>query len=107
MGEHFQYYHLRKLYFFHLLVIICFQSLFPKKFKRGDIISFLPAVLIRCFPRSSVSKESACDAGDLGSIPGSERSPGNGNGNSLQCSCLENPMDGGAGGIQSMGSHET
>ena len=39
---------------------------------------------------------SACNAGDLGSIPGSERSPGEGNGNPLQYSCLENPMDGGA-----------
>ena len=39
---------------------------------------------------------SACDAGDPGSIPGSGRSPGEGNGNPLQYSCLENPMDGGA-----------
>ena len=37
---------------------------------------------------------SACNAGDLGSIPGSGRSPGEGNGNPLQYSCLENPMDG-------------
>ena len=37
-------------------------------------------------------KESACSAGGLGSIPGSGRSPGRGNGNPLQCSCLENPM---------------
>ena len=41
-------------------------------------------------------KASACNAGDLGSIPGSRRSPGEGNGNPLQYSCLENPMDGGA-----------
>ena len=39
-------------------------------------------------------KESASNVGDLGSIPGSGRSPGEGNGNPLQCSCLENPMDG-------------
>ena len=38
-------------------------------------------------------KASACNAGDLGSIPGSGRSPGEGNGNPLQYSCLENPMD--------------
>ena len=50
----------------------------------------------KSFPGSSVSKESACSAGDLGSIPGSRRSPGEGNGNPLQYSCLENPMDGGA-----------
>ena len=41
-------------------------------------------------------KVSASNAGDLGSIPGSGRSPGEGNGNPLQYSCLENPMDGGA-----------
>ena len=39
---------------------------------------------------------STCNVGDLGSIPGSGRSPGEGNGNPLQHSCLENPMDGGA-----------
>ena len=48
------------------------------------------------FIHSSVDKESACNAGDLGSIPGSGRSPGEGNGNPLQCSYLENPMDRGA-----------
>ena len=42
---------------------------------------------------SSVGKESACNAGDLGSIPGSGRSPGEGNGTPLQYSCLENAMD--------------
>ena len=41
-------------------------------------------------------KASACNAGDLGSIPGSGRSPGEGNGNPLQYSCLENPREGGA-----------
>ena len=41
-------------------------------------------------------KESACNAGDLGLFPGSGRSPGEANGNPLQCSCLENPMDIGA-----------
>ena len=49
-------------------------------------------------------KASACNAGDLGSIPGLGRSPGEGNGNPLQYSCLENPMDGGADGLQSTGS---
>ena len=42
------------------------------------------------FPGGSGGKESACNAGDLGSISGSGRSPGGGNGNSLQYSCLEN-----------------
>ena len=44
----------------------------------------------------SVGKESACNARDLGSIPGSGRYPGEGNGNLLQDSCLENPTDTGA-----------
>ena len=45
------------------------------------------------FPCGSASKESACNAGELGSIPGLERSHGRGNVNSLQYSCLENLMD--------------
>ena len=48
------------------------------------------------FPRSLVIKESACNAGDLGSVPGSGISPGEGNDNPLQYSCLENSMDRGA-----------
>ena len=48
------------------------------------------------FPGSSDGKEFACNAGDPGLIPGLGRSPGEGNGNPLQYSCLENPMDGGA-----------
>ena len=48
------------------------------------------------FPGGADGKESACNAGDLGSIPGSERTPGERNGNPLQCSSLENPRDGGA-----------
>ena len=44
----------------------------------------------------SDSKGSSCNAGDLGSVPGLRRSPGGGNGNPLQYSCLENPMDVGA-----------
>ena len=47
-------------------------------------------------PGGSEVKASACNVGDLGSIPGSGGSPGEGNGNPLQYSCLENPMDGGA-----------
>ena len=48
---------------------------------------------MRAFPGGSDSKESACNAGDLGLIPDSGRSAGEGNGYPLQCSCLENPMD--------------
>ena len=61
------------------------------------------------FPGGSEVKASACNAGDLGLIPGSGRSLGEGNGNPLQYSCLENPMDSRAswtaepGGLQSTG----
>ena len=48
------------------------------------------------FPDGLDSRESACNAGDPSSIPGSGRSPGEGNDNALQYSCLENPMDRGA-----------
>ena len=50
----------------------------------------------RIFPGSSAGKESACNMGDLGSIPGLGRSPGVGNGYPFQYSCLENSMDRGA-----------
>ena len=50
----------------------------------------------KSFPGGSDGKESVCNTGDLGSIPGSGRSPGGGHGNPLQSSCLKNPMDSGA-----------
>ena len=55
-----------------------------------------PSEEVKGFPCSSVSKDSACSAGDPGSIPGWRRSPGEGNGNPLQYPCLENLMDRGA-----------
>ena len=60
------------------------KSLFPQS---------LGAVLNRqsCFPGDSDSEQCACNAGDLGLIPGSGRSPGEGHGNPLRYSCLENP----------------
>ena len=54
--------------------------------------------------QSSESKESARNVGDTGLIPESGRSPGEGNGNPLKYYCLENPMDTGAWGLQSIGS---
>ena len=60
--------------------------------KRIYIFFFLKEV----FPGGSEVKASACNMGDPGSIPGSGRSPGEGNGNPLQYSCLENSMDRGA-----------
>ena len=53
------------------------------------------------FPGGLDSKEAACNAGDLGSIPELGRSPREGNGNPLQYSCLKNPMDRGAWQLQS------
>ena len=53
-------------------------------------------ILIEFHWASLIGKESTCNAGDLGLIPGSGRSLGEGNGNPLQYSCLENPMDRGA-----------
>ena len=54
------------------------------------------AVFTEDFPGGSDGKVSAYNVGDPGSIPGLGRSPGEGNGNPLQYSWLENPMDGGA-----------
>ena len=56
----------------------------------------MPVTGHKGFPYSSVGRESACNAGDLGSIPGSGRSPGEGNGKPPRYSCLENPMNRGA-----------
>ena len=68
-----------------------------------DDIKKLLLIILKCnngivlgFPCSSVGKESACCAGDPGSIPGLGRSPREGNGNPLQYPCLENLMDRGA-----------
>ena len=61
-------------------------------------------------PGGSFGKESTCNAGDTmdaGSIPGSGRSPGEGNGNSFQYSCLENSMDRGLAGYSSWGHKES
>ena len=64
--------------------------------RAGHDLAAAAAVLNEGFPCSSGGKESACSAVDLGLIPGLRRSPGEGNGNPLQYSCLENPMEGGA-----------
>ena len=62
-----------------------------------DLCLYLyPRFLKLGFPGGSVGKESACDAGDTGLIPELGRYPGEGNGNPLQYSCLENSMDRGA-----------
>ena len=63
-------------------------NIFPIYFAICCLIFF-----IILFPDGSDGKESACSVGDPGSIPGLGRSPGEGNGNPLQYSCLKNPMD--------------
>ena len=65
------------------------------------------AIIIKCSPGGSAVKNSPDNAGDAGSIPGSGRSPGEGNSNPLQYSCLGNLMAEEPGGLQSMGSQKT
>ena len=62
-------------------------------------------VNIQGFPGGSDGKLSTCNAGNPGLIPRSGRSPREGNGNPLQYSCLENPMDGGTWWATVHGSH--
>ena len=59
----------------------------------GNWVRYCHLTGIRSFPGGSDGQESACNAGDPGLIPGLGRSPGEGNGNPLQYSCLENFMD--------------
>ena len=62
-----------------------------------DGMGLLPLLYLgRWLPRWLRGKESACNAGDAGSVPGLGGSPGEGNGNPLQYSCLGNPMDRGS-----------
>ena len=61
--------------------------------RKTNVLETLAFELLNCIPCGSDGKESACDAGDLGSIPGFGISPGEGNGNQLHYFCLENSMD--------------
>ena len=94
---------------FSLYVFSCFLGYFPPQVcitlitskKVIFILHLRPqrltiaTAIVTNFPCGSDSKASAYNSGDPGSIPGLGRSPGEGNGNPLQYSCLENPMDGG------------
>ena len=71
------------------MVIFLVKNIFLIGFPSGSVVKNLPA--------------NAGDPGDTGLIPGSGKSPGEENGNPLQYSCLENPMDKEPGGLQSMG----
>ena len=75
--------------------------------RKGQGNKFRAALPSNGLPSLPVGKQSACSAGDLGLIPGSGRSPGEGNGNPLQYSCLENPMDCSRQAPLSMGSRES
>ena len=69
----------------------CFQNV--RIFNYFEVVALAESKHKRGFPGGSEVKASASSAGDPGSIPGLGRSPGEGNGNPLQYSCLENPMD--------------
>ena len=75
-------------HFYQTWDVLGFMAMYYKRVK------FI--AILRGFPDSSVGKESACNVGDLGLIPGLGRSLGEANGYPLQYSCLENPMDRGA-----------
>ena len=81
-----------------LLAAICTRGL------QSHILISKMQKALKGFPGGSDGKEAACNAGDLGLIPWSGWSPGEGHGNSFQYSCLENSMDREPGGLQSMGS---
>ena len=70
------------------------------------VLASVPKTVLLGFPGGSDSKESTCNAGDPGSICGSGRSPREGNGNTLQHSCLGNSMDREAGWATVIGSQE-
>ena len=78
-----------------LLTLQGFFLAFPGQSCMGNEIIYVYKLILG-FSGGSDGKESACDVGDLDSIPGLGRSPGEGNGYLLQYSCLENPMDRGA-----------
>ena len=76
-------------------------------FKKTHILFYIGVWLIRGFPDGSDGKESAYNAGNCGLIPGSGRSPGEGDGNPLQHSCLDNSMDRGAWQASPWGHEES
>ena len=78
---------------------ISLVSWFPRMLNWATVIAL-------GFPRGSVVKNPSASIGDVGWIPGSGRSPGGGNGNPLQYSCLENPMDRGAWWATVSGGHK-
>ena len=85
--------------------LLGYQIAIKAYYKDDSLIELYIYIYTHIFPGGSEGKASACKAGELGSIPGSGRSPREGNGNPLWYCCLENPMDGEAWcRLQSMGS---
>ena len=80
--------------------------LYPREKNYHPDWEFITMYFLVGFPGGSNSKESACNMGDPGSIPGSGRSPGEGNGYPLQHSCLENSMDSGTWWAPVLGGHK-
>ena len=99
--------------YLHNRISVWFKFLYNLIFVRTTLLDYLErqfkkqwlyvSYYAKGLPGSSVGKESACSAGDLGLIPGLGRSLEKGNGNPLQCSCLENSMDRGAWQLQRTG----
>ena len=93
-----------EFYVFHICELLYFQfpyaldifSWLKQQAQYGKYGYWCPYPFHQGFPGGSEVKASAWNAGDPGSIPGWGTSPGEGNGNPLQYSCLENPMEGGA-----------
>ena len=73
--------------------IVLFTNIVKHKSNSTFLLNTVNIMSIIGLPRWLSGEESACQAGDAGSIPGSEKCPGEGNGNPLQYSCLGNPMD--------------
>ena len=79
------------------------ENIMLSKISQTKKILYNITYVLVSFLGGSDGKESACNVGDPGSIPKSGRPPGDGNGNPLQDSCLENSMEREPGGLQSMG----
>ena len=84
--------------------LVGYSPWYHKELDRTEEFSLSLFTLSSGFPGGSVVKTCACQAGDMGLIPGSGRSPEKGNGNPLQRSCLEIPQTEELGGLQCIGS---
>ena len=88
-----------------MILVFCMLSLGSVLYMVGDLAA--PLGSAQGFHDGSDGKESSCNAGDTGSIPGSRRSPGKRNDNTLQYSCLGNPLDRGAWQVHGVTKSQT